>query len=93
MAVIIKKAAAILSILAAVATKTSTAAECNSFTPTTLDFIFKADNANHAAIEDDIRADLAKVGITLAARPIVDQASENFCHPNLIFFFWLGGGG
>ena len=36
----------------------------------TLDFILLDGDASHAAIEDDIRADLAKVGITAVARPL-----------------------
>ena len=45
---------------------------CPDSTPcgSTLDFILLDGNAAHAAIEDDIRADLAAVGITAVARPL-----------------------
>ena len=37
---------------------------------TTLDFMIREGNSMHAAIEDDIRADLAKIGITVTSRPV-----------------------
>ena len=43
---------------------------------TTLDFMLLEDDSSHAAIEADIRDDLAKIGITVTARP-VDQDTFN----------------
>ena len=37
---------------------------------TTLDFMLLEDDSSHAAIEADIRDDLAKIGITVTARPV-----------------------
>ena len=41
-----------------------------AYKATTLDFMIREGNSMHAAIEDDIRADLAKIGITVTSRPV-----------------------
>ena len=63
----------LVAVLAAIATITAqasaeVAAGCKAHE---LDFIMLEGDATHAVVEDDIRADLEKVGFTVNARPLV----------------------
>ena len=63
-------------------------ADVSTCNPATLDFIMLQGDASIAAIEDDIRADLARVGITAVARTMDrDDLNKNMTSGNFDLCF------